>query len=125
METIKPSDAELEILQVLWDQQPCSVRTVHEVLATKKEVGYTTVLKQLQRMLEKGLVQRSPGKGKSHVYQASASADEMKGKLFNRLVNNVFDSSISQVVMHALGKGNPSSEEIEQIKKFLDDLDQA
>ncbi|MEO1435527.1 MAG: BlaI/MecI/CopY family transcriptional regulator [Bacteroidota bacterium] len=125
MEANKPSDAELEILQILWAKQPCTVRVVHETLAQKKEVGYTTTLKQMQRMLEKGLVQRSPGKGKSHVYAAVTSAEETKGKLFNKLVDNVFGSSIKDVVMHALGKGNPSSDEIEAIKRFLDEMDKS
>lgn len=119
----KPSEAETAILHVLWDRQPCSVKTVHEILTLTKDVGYTTTLKQIQRLLDKGLVRREPGPGKSYLYFATVSADETKGRLFDRFVETTFSNSVSDLVMHALGKGEPSEAEIEQIRKFLDKLD--
>ena len=121
--TLKPSEAETAILHVLWDKQPCSVKTVHEILRETKDVGYTTTLKQIQRLLDKGLVNREPGPGKSYLYSAAVTADETKGRLYDRFVATTFSNSVSDLVMHALGKGEPSEAEIEQIRKFLDKLD--
>ncbi len=123
MDLQRPSEAELEILQILWDHQPCPVRVVHEKISAKREVGYTTTLKQMQRMLEKGLLVRAEGKGKSHIYSAAIPADEMRGSLLNKLVENAFGNSVSHLVMHALGKQKPSRKEVEEIKKLLDELD--
>ncbi|MCP4884188.1 MAG: BlaI/MecI/CopY family transcriptional regulator, partial [Flavobacteriales bacterium] len=104
----KPSEAELEILQVLWEHQPCSVKLVHEIISRKKEVGYTTTLKQMQRMLDKGLVTREPGVGKSYNYTAAEKAEKTKGKLFDNLVANAFGNSVNELMMHALGKAKMS-----------------
>ena len=120
---MKPSEAELEILQVLWGHAPCSVRTVHEKISEQRPVGYTTTLKQLQRMNEKGLVLREDGEGKSHLYKAAISADTIKGNLFDGLVSRVFGNSVSDLVLHALGSGKTSKEELEQIREFLGNLD--
>ncbi len=119
----KPSEAETAILQVLWDRQPCLVKTVHEALSATKDVGYTTTLKQIQRLLDKGLVKREPGPGKSYLYSAAVGEEETKEKLFDRFVATTFSNSVSDLVMHALGNGNPSEAEILEIKKFLDQLD--
>ena len=119
----KPSEAETEILNVLWDSQPCSVKTVHQALSAHKDVGYTTTLKQIQRLLDKGLVAREPGPGKSYLYRAAVTEEETKGRLFDRFVATTFSNSVSDLVMHALGNGKPSDAEIEEIKKFLNTLD--
>jgi predicted transcriptional regulator len=119
----KPSEAETAILHVLWDSQPCSVKAVHEALSATKDVGYTTTLKQIQRLLDKGLVSREPGPGKSYLYKATVSEEETKGKLFDRFVQTAFSNSVSDLVMHALGKGDPTEAEIEQIREFLEKLD--
>lgn len=119
----KPSEAETEILHVLWDKQPCSVKIVHEALSAHKDVGYTTTLKQIQRLLEKGLVSREPGPGKSYLYRAAVSEDETKGRLLDRFIATTFSNSVSDLVMHALGKGNPSEAEIAEIRRFLEELD--
>ena len=124
MNHIKPSDAELEILQVLWEHQPCSVKFVHEIISKKKEVGYTTTLKQVQRMLDKGLVEREPGEGKSYNYSATEKAEKTKGKLFDRLVENAFGNSVSDLMLHALGKSKATPEEIEELKAFIKKLDE-
>ena len=119
----KPSSAEVEILQILWEQQPCSVRTVHELISASKDVGYTTILKQLQRMQEKDLVTRTPGTGKSFNYSAVEPAKKTKTKLLDRLLETAFRGNVNDLVMHALGDAETSSEELDAIKKFIADLE--
>lgn len=116
---IVPSDAELEILQVLWREQPASVRAVHEMLAEKREVGYTTILKQMQRMFEKGLLRRRK-QGKQHLYEAVPAREEIQRSLTERLVDKAFSGSAMQMVMRALGQGKTSAEELEALQKWLD-----
>lgn len=124
MSAIKPSEAELEILQVLWEHQPCSVRLVHEKISAVRNVGYTTTLKQMQRMLDKSLVIREDGEGKSHIYRSAISAEKIKGNMFDGLLNKVFGNSVSDLVMHALGSGKTSEAELEKIRQFLGEIDQ-
>lgn len=124
MSSKKPSAAELEILQVVWANQPCTVKVIHEHVSQIREIGYTTTLKQIQRMLDKGLLTRQPGKGKSYLYSAAESAQTTQGQLFDRLVENAFGNSVTELMMHALGKSKASPDEIEQIKKIIADLDQ-
>ncbi len=119
----KPSEAETAILRVLWQEQPCTVKTIHEIISQSKDVGYTTTLKQVQRLLDKGLLAREPGPGKSYLYRAVNSAEDTKSKLFDRFVETAFGNSVSDLVMHALGNGDPSEAEIEQIRAFLEKLD--
>lgn len=119
----KPSEAEVEILQILWQKQPCSVRTVHEDIARFKPVGYTTILKQLQRMLGKGLVVRSPGAGKSYNYSASETAHVTQSKLLGQLLKSAFRGDVNELVMHALGDANTSGEDLEAIKAFIDQIE--
>ena len=90
MSNRKPSEAEVEILQVLWENQPCSVRAVHEEISRFKDVGYTTILKQLQRMQDKKLVGREPGAGKSYKYFALEAAGATQSKLLSRLLRTAF-----------------------------------
>jgi len=115
----KPSDAEVEILQVLWQRQPCSVRTVHEDISQIKTVGYTTILKQLQRMQDKGLVSRAPGAGKSYLYSAVEAAGETQSKLLGKLLKSAFRGDVNELVMHALGDAKTSGEDLEAIKDFI------
>jgi len=119
----KPSAAETAILNVLWDRQPCSVKTVHDILSATKDVGYTTTLKQMQRLFEKGMVLREPGEGKSYNYRAAVAERETKTDLFDRFVETTFGNSVSDLVMHALGNEKTSEAEIEEIKKFIAKLD--
>ena len=123
MHKLQPSEAELEILQILWEHQPCTIKVVHEEISKSKDVGYTTTQKQIQRMLDKGLVGRTPGEGKSHLYTALAKKEEVRTRLFDRLVENAFGNSVSKMVMHALGGGKATKKEIEEIRKYLDELD--
>lgn len=118
----KPSEAELEILQALWENEPCSVRIVHEQISKKKEVGYTTTLKQMQRMLEKALIRRE-GSGKSFEYFAIISQDNIQASLFDKFLDTTFQGSAMGMVMHALGRGNTSPEELAELRAFLNKME--
>lgn len=115
----EPSDAELEILQVLWQQQPVSVKVVHEALQAKREVGYTTTLKQMQRMLDKGMVKRNK-EGKTHLYAAVPQQSDIQQTLTSKLVDKAFSGSAMKMVMHALGQGNTSEQELAALQQWLD-----
>jgi len=119
MSIVKPSEAEVEILQILWDEQPCSVRTVHEAIGASKDVGYTTILKQLQRMQDKGLVTREPGDGKSFLYMAAQPEGHTQSNLLGRLMKTAFRGDVNELVMHALGDAKASGEDLEAIKNFI------
>jgi len=115
----QPSEAELEILQILWNEQPLTVREIHEIISQSKNVGYTTVLKQMQRMeAEKGLLTRYK-KGKVHYYSAAIQKAEVQTSSLNRFVDAVFNGSTSDLIMHALGNQPTSREELEELEKWL------
>ncbi len=119
-QVFKPSDAELEILQILWEHQPATVKLVHEILKEKKEVGYTTVLKQMQRMYEDKKMLRRSKEGKTHLYEAVVQKSDIKHGMYSKLVEALFDGSPMDLVMHALGKSQSSEEELEALQKWLD-----
>lgn len=116
----QPSEAQLEILQILWEFQPATVRLVHEQLSKLKSVGYTTVLKQMQRMTEKGLIKAVSQKGKSHEFEALVKESKIKKTLYKQFKNNVFKGSAMDLVMHALGDSKPSEEELAQLQQWLE-----
>lgn len=120
--TAKPTESELEILQILWEKGNCTVRDVHEILTMNKEAGYTTTLKLMQIMHEKGLVKRDTT-SKTHIYSALASQQKTQQHLVSRLIDNAFNGSAARMVMQALGNHQSSKDEIEAIKKYLDELD--
>lgn len=120
--SIKPTDAELEILNILWKQGPSSVRDVHELL--NKDAGYTTTLKLMQIMLEKELLHRDAG-AKVHIYEAAVSQKETQGNLINRMVETAFEGSAMSLVMEALGNYKTSKEELDQIRDYLDQAEKA
>jgi BlaI family penicillinase repressor len=120
-QSLKPTESELEILQVLWQRGQATVREVHEELSTTKDAGYTTTLKLMQIMNEKGLVKRDDS-SKTHVYEALASKEKTQQHLVGKMMNTLFDGSASQMVMRALGSSKPSKTEIEEIQKLLDQL---
>ncbi|WP_118951107.1 BlaI/MecI/CopY family transcriptional regulator [Taibaiella helva] len=122
MKNIKPTESELEILNVIWDKGQATVRDVHEVLETQKQSGYTTTLKLMQIMYEKGLLEREAS-GKSHVYTATIEREEAQGQMLQRMIDNVFSGSASQLVMQALGHHKSSPEEIEAIREYLKTLE--
>lgn len=114
-----PSEAELEILQVLWEIQPATVREVHQILAQTKDVGYTTTLKQIQRMLDKQLVSRN-SEGKTHMYSATLQGGEVRGTVLSRLAETAFKGSAMSLAMHALGQSKPSEDDLEALEQWLD-----
>ena len=118
---IKPTDSELEILNILWDKGPSTVREVHEVLEKSKDAGYTTTLKLMQIMFEKELLKRDAS-NKSHIYTANISQEKTQGEYVQRIIDNVFNGSASQLVMQALGNYKASAEELDEIKKYLDEI---
>jgi predicted transcriptional regulator len=119
LQPLKPTESELEILQVLWQRGKATVREVHEELATTKDAGYTTTLKLMQIMNEKGLVNRD-GSSKTHIYEAAVSKETTQQHLVGKMVNTLFNGSASQLVMRALGNSKPSKKEIEEIQKLID-----
>ncbi|OCX50709.1 transcriptional regulator [Mucilaginibacter sp. PPCGB 2223] len=118
---IKPTESELEILQILWQKGSCTVRDVHEELALNKDAGYTTTLKLMQIMAEKGLVERDTT-NRTHVYKAAVSQDDAQKHYLDKMINNVFNGSAANLVMQALGNHKSSKAEIEAIKQYLDQL---
>jgi predicted transcriptional regulator len=119
--TIKPTESELEILQILWKKGNASVREVHEELLITKEAGYTTTLKLMQIMHEKGLVKRDDSI-KTHIYQAAVSKEKTQKHLLNKMIDTLFGGSSGELVMQALGNHKASAEELEVIQKILDNL---
>jgi predicted transcriptional regulator len=113
----KPTDAEVAILRVLWARGPSTVREVAEAMG--RENAYTTVLKLLQIMTDKGLVRRDESE-RTHVYKATASEDQTKRQLVADLLDKVFEGSATKLVMQALSTGKASPEEIDEIRKLLD-----
>ena len=115
----QPSEAELEILQILWADQPVTVKEVFEQISQHKDVGYTTVLKQMQRMhSEKGMLERYR-EGKVHYYKAVIQKSAVQTNSLNRFVDAVFNGSTSQLIMHALGNQPTSKEELEKLEEWL------
>lgn len=119
---IKPTEAELEILQVLWQRGPSSVRDVHEILATGRDTGYTTTLKLMQIMLEKGLVKRN-AEARTHIYEAGVHENDVQSQLLQRFVDSAFRGSASRLVLQALGNHKASSKELEEIKALIERIE--
>ncbi|MCF8283073.1 MAG: BlaI/MecI/CopY family transcriptional regulator [Bacteroidales bacterium] len=118
----KPTDSELEILQVLWENGQSSVRFVNDQLAERREVGYTTTLKLMQIMHEKGLVQRNTD-ARSHIYEAAQERDATQRNLLGTFVDNVFSGSAMDLVMQALGNHKASKDELDQIKALIEKME--
>jgi len=118
---IKPTESELEILQVLWKKGLATVREVHEDLAALKDAGYTTTLKLMQIMNEKGLVKRDDSM-RTHVYQAAVSKEKTQKHLLGKMIDSLFGGSSTQLVIQALGENKATVEELEKIQEMLDNL---
>ena len=118
---IKPTESELEILGVLWDRDLASVRDVHEELAKSKDVGYTTTLKLMQIMHEKGLVKRDDS-FKTHIYQAAVTKERTQKHLLGKMINTLFGGSPTELVLQALGNHKASPAELAEIQQLLDNL---
>ena len=119
---IKATEKELEILQIIWSKDAVSVKEVHEALGGDDFNGYTTILKMLQIMHEKGLVTRQK-RGKLHLYKAVHSLENTRQHLLDKMIETVFHGSASQLIMSALGNSKSSKEEIKQIKEYLEKLE--
>ncbi|MGC4103321.1 BlaI/MecI/CopY family transcriptional regulator [Ferruginibacter sp.] len=117
----KPTESELEILQVLWNEKEATVRTVHEELSKTKESGYTTTLKLMQIMFEKGLVTRNDS-SKTHVYQAAVSREKTQKQFLNKMIDTLFAGSSANLVLQALGGHDASEEELQKIQELIDQL---
>ncbi|MEO0898152.1 MAG: BlaI/MecI/CopY family transcriptional regulator [Bacteroidota bacterium] len=116
----QPSESQLEILQVLWEHEPATVRFIHEELVKRKEVQYTTTLKQIQRMTQKGMV-KAEKDGRSYTYTTIIKEGQVKKSLIDRLVEGAFKGSAIELAIHALGQSKPTDDELDQLKKWLED----
>ena len=119
---IRPTGAELEILSVLWQRGPSTVRDVHTVLSRTRRTGYTTVLKLMQIMADKGLVSRNEDQ-RAHVYETRVPQIQTQRQLVRDLLDRVFDGSATNLVMQALSARKASSEELAEIRRLLDDYE--
>ena len=119
---IKPTESELEILSILWQKGPGTVRDVHDELTKKKEAGYTTTLKLMQIMLEKKLLKRDTT-ARSHVFTAAVTQKDTQTQLLRKMINTAFNGSAANMVMQALGSYKASAEELEQIKQYLEEIE--
>jgi predicted transcriptional regulator len=115
----KPTEAELELLRVLWEKGPATVRELHDTVNHQRPVVYTSVLKILQIMTEKGLVEREES-GKAHIYRAAASQEETQNQLLRDLSQRLFSGSAAQLAMHALAMEPASAEELEEIRNLIE-----
>lgn len=119
---VKPTESELEILNILWDKGPSTVREVHEELILTKESGYTTTLKLMQIMHEKKLLKRDAS-SKTHVFEAAVSQQQTQGQMLKKMIDTVFNGSATQLVMQALGNHKASKQELEEIRQYLSDME--
>ena len=118
----RPTEAELAILRVLWHRGPSTVREVHEALSPDKPTAYTTSLKLLQIMADKGLVHRDETR-RAHVYEAREAPEATQAKLVHDLVDRVFAGSAARLVMHALSGKRASKQELAEIRRALDEAE--
>ena len=118
----KPTDAELEILAVLWSRGPSTVREVHEVIAERKPTQYTTVLKQLQVMAEKGLVRRDESQ-RSHLYEPAKTREWTQRQLAGDLLNRAFEGSAKSLLLGALSARKASKKDLDELRRLLDEYE--
>lgn len=118
-----PTESELEILQLLWEFGPMTVRELNDKLNKERKVGYTTSLKMMQIMTEKGLLSRDTGE-RSHVYAPLQRSEEVQSTMLDHVLKTVFKGNSSRLVLQALGKSKPSPEEISEIKSLIEKLEE-
>ncbi len=119
---LKPTESELEILQVLWEKGPSLVRTVNDKLSKSRDIGYTTTLKLMQIMTEKGLLSRTK-EGRGHIYHPEVEKSDTQKQLLDKVLNGIFGGSASTLVMQALGNHKASDEELNEIKNYINQLE--
>ena len=117
----KPTESELEILHVLWEKKVATVRDVHEELLKTKDAGYTTTLKLMQIMFEKGLVTRDSS-SKTHLYMPEVTREKTQKLFVNRMIDSLFAGSPAQLVIQALGNHKASQKELDEIRIYLDSI---
>lgn len=120
---IRLTEKELEILQVMWGKEAVSVKDVHEQMGGDEANGYTTILKLMQIMFEKGIVTRQKS-GKLHLYSAVPSQESTQKQLIDRMIDTVFQGSATRLVISALGNSKSSPQELQEIKEYLRKLEQ-
>ena len=118
----RPTEAELELLRVLWERGPLTVREIHDALSDDKATGYTTTLKILQKMTGKGLVRRNESQ-RSHVYEPVMKAEHTQRQLVRDLLHKAFGGSPGQLVMQALSEKKATATELLEIRRLLDELE--
>ena len=119
----KPSPSELESLQILWQLGEATVAQLHEKVCETRKVAYTTVLKRVQRMEEKGLVKRVAGSGRAHIYTAIRQPAAARRNLLKTLVRTAFGNSSNALIQHAIGELELSKKDIEEIRLLLDKIE--
>ena len=119
---MKPTDSELEVLALIWQQGALTVRQIHDQIRRNRNIGYTTTLKIMQIMYEKGMLTRSK-LGKTHLYNAVESQQQTQDGLVNKMVQTAFHGSAKDLVMQALGSAKTSKAELEEIRAYLDKLE--
>lgn len=122
MKIPKPTEAELEILQVIWKHGPSTVRFVNEWLSKQKKVGYTTTLKIMQIMADKKILSRDTG-GRTHIYKVAVSQQKTQQQLIDKLMTTAFGGSAMKLVMQALGTKKSTPAELNEIRAFIDQLE--
>jgi BlaI family transcriptional regulator, penicillinase repressor len=118
----KPTESELEILNILWEKGTATVREIHEVLEKTKDAGYTTTLKLMQIMHDKKLVKRDAS-SKTHIYKANISQEDTQGQMLKKMIDTVFNGSAMDMVMQALGNHKASKDELEMIRQYLENVE--
>jgi predicted transcriptional regulator len=119
----KPTESELEVLKVLWQMGRATVKQVNEEINKTKETGYTTTLKFMQIMFEKGLVSKN-AEGKQHIFEAKIGEEDTQKSLLNRFIDSTFQGNAMSLVMQALGNHHASEEELSELKKLIQQLEQ-
>jgi len=120
--TPRPTDAELAIMRVLWERGPCTVREVHDALSNSQDTGYTTVLKLLQIMTDKGLVVRDET-NRAHIYSTRYSEQRTQRQLLGDLIERAFGGSPTKLVMQALTETTATADELTAIRQLLDQME--
>lgn len=115
---LKPTESEMEVLQIMWDKEPCTVRDVHDVLEKTKDVGYTSTLKLMQIMFDKGMVERDTT-SRSHLYKSLISREQAQETALDKFIDTVFKGSGTELIMKALGRHVASEKELDEISAYL------
>lgn len=118
----QPTNAELEILKFLWKLGPSTVKLINQKLNEIKEVGYTTTLKTMQIMTDKNMLTRDT-EGRSHIYSPAFKEEDVQGQMLDRLLNTAFGGSAKKLVMQTLGNHQTSKQELDEIRRFLDEIE--